>query len=550
MYSKRARKCNSSRNNTIDNKNIANDKSEDLAIKSKLNQDEKNYKINNQKIKFLKNYNTRSQKNAEISTETINPENTNASKASIKLFKNWLVSYKTQLNQLKEELQNSSSIKAFETCSEARRKIQLKTEEALAELKMLHGFNMNDDESTLPLEMQLEIESIQNTNYSLIEKTQSYEQTLISESESSETKSKVMKILAESNKKIKVVDHLNKLIDSGSLKEKEKIKKSKQDLKSNLELIKEKIRLLSFNAKQVDFVESTQNVIEIDNKLKIGEMIIKETINFEKLYVFNFKELEISKSFTYPSRLFEILDNGTYVVGGFVTKTQKFHLIIYDPIKKTKSREVIFDKRIDELLTFKNKIVISQRITGIYGRVVGHLLQIMDENLRLIRETNTCSILKSIDESHLYTISLDIGFKLTLYDWNLNEINTNVLFQAKDSKRSFYFDSRFHMRYSLNQVVKRDNKYFLFLKFEGNHPDELYVYSEFGVLLNKSVIFGEFVIDSNNNIIVNNKKNDLIEYYDSNGDLFKTVSYKRPKNERRQISQIKIDSADKIYFGQ
>jgi len=443
MYSKRARKCNSSRNNTIDNKNIANDKSEDLAIKSKLNQDEKNYKINNQKIKFLKNYNTRSQKNAEISTETINPENTNASKASIKLFKNWLVSYKTQLNQLKEELQNSSSIKAYETCSEARRKIQLKTEEALAELKMLHGFNMNDDESTLPLEMQLEIESIQNTNYSLIEKTQSYEQTLISESESSETKSKVMKILAESNKKIKVVDHLNKLIDLGSLKEKEKIKKSKQDLKSNLELIKEKIRLLSFNAKQVDFVESTQNVIEIDNKLKIGEMIIKETINFE-----------------------------------------------------------------------------------------------------------TCSILKSIDESHLYTISLDIGFKLTLYDWNLNEINTNVLFQAKDSKRSFYFDSRFHMRYSLNQVVKRDNKYFLFLKFEGNHPDELYVYSEFGVLLNKSVIFGEFVIDSNNNIIVNNKKNDLIEYYDSNGDLFKTVSYKRPKNERRQISQIKIDSADKIYFGQ
>lgn len=97
----------------------------------------------------------------------------------------------------------------------------------------------------------------------------------------------------------------------------------------------------------------------------------------------------------------------------------------------------------------------------------------MDENLSLIRERNTCSILKSIDESHSYTISLDIGFKLTLFDWNLNEINTNVLFQAKDSKRSFYFDSRFHIRYSLNQVVKRDNKYLLFLKFEGNHPDEL-----------------------------------------------------------------------------
>lgn len=49
---------------------------------------------------------------------------------------------------------------------------------------------------------------------------------------------------------------------------------------------------------------------------------------------------------------------------------------------------------------------------------------------------------------------------------------------------------------------------------------------------------------------MNNKKNDLIEFYDLNGDLFKTVSYKRPKNEQRQINQIKIDSADNIYFGQ
>ena len=53
MNSKRARKYNSSKNNKRDN--------EDLAIRNKSNQDE-NYKINNQKTKFLKNYNTRSLK--------------------------------------------------------------------------------------------------------------------------------------------------------------------------------------------------------------------------------------------------------------------------------------------------------------------------------------------------------------------------------------------------------------------------------------------------------------------------------------------------------
>jgi hypothetical protein len=57
-------------------------------------------------------------------------------------------------------------------------------------------------------------------------------------------------------------------------------------------------------------------------------MIVKETINFEKLFVFNFKEFDITNSFTHPSRLFEIQDNGTYLVSGFVTKTQKFHLMI------------------------------------------------------------------------------------------------------------------------------------------------------------------------------------------------------------------------------
>jgi hypothetical protein len=42
--------------------------------------------------------------------------------------------------------------------------------------------------------------------------------------------------------------------------------------KSNLEVIKEKISLLPFNAKQVDFAE---NKTEIGNLQKIGEMVKK-----------------------------------------------------------------------------------------------------------------------------------------------------------------------------------------------------------------------------------------------------------------------------------
>ena len=65
-------------------------------------------------------------------------------------------------------------------------------------------------------------------------------------------------------------------------------------------------------------------------------MKIYETISFEQLNAFDFTELDDFKSFTHSSRLFEILDNGTYVVGGFVKSTKKFHLITLHMIQLRK----------------------------------------------------------------------------------------------------------------------------------------------------------------------------------------------------------------------
>ena len=69
----------------------------------------------------------------------------------------------------------------------------------------------------------LEIESIQKTNDALIERVESYEKILISESESVETKARVNEIIADLDSKIKLAHNWIKLLDSGSLKEKDKI---------------------------------------------------------------------------------------------------------------------------------------------------------------------------------------------------------------------------------------------------------------------------------------------------------------------------------------
>jgi hypothetical protein len=110
----------------------------------------------------------------------------------------------------------------------------------------------------------------------------------------------------------------------------------------------------------------------------------------------DFKEHDDCKSFTHKSRLFEILENGKYLIGGFLTGTQKFHLFIYDPIRKLKTHKLMFHGRINEIFTFRNKIIFF---------FSGYVLKIMDENLKLIRETNTRAYLKSLDESKIYCVS-------------------------------------------------------------------------------------------------------------------------------------------------
>jgi len=156
-----------------------------------------------------------------------------------------LAHYKNELEKMKEGLQNSS-MNSYETVSELRRKAQLKTEETIADLKILNGFNINDDESILPAELQSKIETIQKKSEELIEKTESYEKNLILESESSTIRTKVDEILAELEEKNKVADNWTKVLNSGKLKAKKTLEKAKLELniKLNLKEINEKISLL------------------------------------------------------------------------------------------------------------------------------------------------------------------------------------------------------------------------------------------------------------------------------------------------------------------
>ena len=76
------------------------------------------------------------------------------------------------------------------------------------------------------------------------------------------------------------------------------------------------------------------------------------------------------------------------------------------------------------------------------------------------------------------------------------------------------------------------------------------IFNETGDLLKKINTRDNFVIDSKNNIILNNTINNTLSYFDLNGETFKTVSLKRPKGDTIKLKHIKIDSKDRLYFTQ
>jgi len=167
-------------------------------------------------------------------------------------FKEKLRNYISELDEMELDLKNTS-LKAYETSAELRRKAQLKTEETIAELKINNGFNINDEEINLPFELQLEIETIQKNSDALIEKTDSYEQILSSDSQSNE-------LLAEINKMKQKAMHWQ---NSESIKEKIELNQAKFELNDfSLNEIKLKIKFLPVNSNQMLFVEDEQMLAE------------------------------------------------------------------------------------------------------------------------------------------------------------------------------------------------------------------------------------------------------------------------------------------------
>ena len=201
------------------------------------------------------------------------------------------------------------------------------------------------------------------------------------------------------------------------------------------------------------------------------------------------------------------------------------------------------------MFSSNNKIALSQREDN-YS--IFTTVKILDENLNLIKEKNkVIKKIKGVDNSYLYLTEPfifdngNVNSNLWLFDWNLNETKTDVVFQLDNPDQPFYLD---HSK--INQIEKQDNNYVVSIKT--GYAYVITIFSETGAVLKKFQTHDQpLLFDSKNNMILANLHSDSLSYFDLNErEMFKSVSLKRPRNDTLKLKHIKIDSSDRLYFTQ
>jgi hypothetical protein len=463
--------------------------------------------------------------------QNINP---NVTTYNLNMFKQKMTKFDSDLDKLVLEMTNKAST-IYESSVELRRKAQLRTEEKIADLKLVNGFNVDDDESSLPPELQSEIVSIQTKSDDLIQKTQDHEESLMAALVLSETKQK--EIIAEINELKRLITHWTGILDQKGPILRTVLDTVKVELKNfSLNELNSRIALLPVNQKKLTFIEDNS-----ENLQQIGKMFTTEVMTFEKLNIFRFSQIrEVSKLVTLSTLQYVPLQNGTIAISGFNKESKKYKLLIFSPSERKVKNIKTFEFRIFNLYAEKNRLVICVKMNSSPNS--NHKITIMDENLN---ETKSIEIPKSteligVNESYLHLFKsefLKLTANLILYDWSLNKVESDISFQYNRPKNPYYINC-------FNKITKIENSNNRLI-VSSESASTIWIFDQNGKLI-KELDSGSFAIDSNNNIIVLKRNN--LNYYDLDGEIIKYVTLKdEDKYNRKLVREMKI-SNEKLYF--
>ena len=243
----------------------------------------------------------------------------------------------------------------------------------------------------------------------------------------------------------------------------------------------------------------------------------------------------------------EIFNNKKYLIlkkkqnPNFKIESELFH---YDPITK-ETNYLFYDFIFYHFIKINNLVIITASIG--YG---SNSILIIDENLNVIRKDfNFLFRLAGHDESLFY---IRIRNEIKAFDLKLNEVNNLnfPMFQITVPSDQFYLKSKNDFTWYFE---KRHDRYYLKTEHFCNEIGcviVIHIYDDCGTWLKSIKSMGNFKINSKNVLI--EMDNNLLKYYDSNGEPIKTVQMDLGRPKINKLKHAKMDFCiyenDKLYY--
>ena len=224
------------------------------------------------------------------------------------------------------------------------------------------------------------------------------------------------------------------------------------------------------------------------------------------------------------------------------------NVIIFNPSLSIIEREKSFPVKKDRYY-FSDLHVCKNLIYLVYDNNIF----IMNTSLEILQEKDIGSrgFILGVDDSSIYTQSIDNKFKIDVIDWNLKYVNT-ICFQDSDSKKAFYIDSV----NLIAKIVKKSSRFFVILNSLLSKNYNFNIYDEKDGILLKTIEFPfilyVFVLSDpiqlkfdSNYLIVFYRGYSQIFYHDLFGNLVKHVHIDNCWASK--ITGYGIDHNDQLY---
>ena len=421
-------------------------------------------------------------------------------------------SSKQRLAKLQANLTNIVDF-IYDECSELRRLVQLHTEQAIMYLKQLNELDANLEETELNAQLAAIVQDIHNKSDSMLNKIDIYE----AESKQNAPKEEPNKELCKLISKFKSVRNLNESQLAGIV----------SDVKQHI-----------FNRNVMVFKPD-----ELD-PLAIGHLQLKQYIEIE-----NLKQIDLNK-----------VINDNKIINGYNFRCEIFKqnylityslnykqtgLFIYEPANSHIEKHLMLDyPSVNSSKIVNDSIALC--LPTDYSRSENHLLVLNEELSIKVKKSMERFFLIGASQTRLYCKDDECMESVCRqFDWDLNEIKSDLKFQQRDSKAPFFISNP-STELSIRQLEYVDKRYFVRpgsnILFS-NLTDFIHIHDEQGKLIKATQIDGDFKLDSNNNLVVFQNSDKLI-YLNSNGVPFKRIKIEDPIMN----SHFMLDKQDRIHF--